>query len=102
MVCSNATAKGSHSDRGCTTCNSCLLISDDAGKSWSIGAVGQQGTRESQIVQVKSQNQLSQGGIQQANTKDSTMPQADTTQFLKDLMVDSLTHVQCPKHSVDC
>ena len=55
MVCNNATAKGSHSDRGCTTCNSCLLISDDAGKSWSIGAVGQQGTRESQIVQVRSQ-----------------------------------------------
>ena len=39
----------------CTTCNSCLLTSDDAGKSWALGAVGQQGTRESQVVQLPSE-----------------------------------------------
>ena len=54
MVCTNKTASGSHGDRGCVTCNACLLLSDDSGKTWSLGAVGQQGTRESQVVQLPS------------------------------------------------
>ena len=54
FVCANSSASGTHGDKGCTTCNSCLLSSDDAGKSWQLGAVGQQGTRESQVVQVNS------------------------------------------------
>lgn len=54
MVCTNKTASGSHGDKGCITCNSCLLISDDSAKTWRLGAVGQQGTRESQIVQLPS------------------------------------------------
>lgn len=54
FVCTNTSATGSHSDKGCITCNSCLLISDDAGRSWRIGAVGQQGTRESQVAQLNS------------------------------------------------
>lgn len=54
FVCTNTSAKGTHSDQGCTTCNSCLLLSDDGGKTWSLGAIGQQGTRESQVVQIPS------------------------------------------------
>lgn len=54
FVCTNTSANGTHGDRGCTTCNSCLLISDDAGKTWELGAIGQQGTRESQAVQTSS------------------------------------------------
>ena len=54
FVCTNTSANGTHGDRGCTTCNACLLVSDDAGKTWELGAIGQQGTRESQAVQVPS------------------------------------------------
>lgn len=54
MVCTNKTATGSHTDKGCTTCNSCLLLSDDNGRSWQLGAIGQQGTREAQVVQLPS------------------------------------------------
>jgi hypothetical protein len=48
MVCKNTSASGTHGDRGCTTCNSCLLISDDGAATWQLGAIGQMGTRESQ------------------------------------------------------
>ena len=30
FVCANKSATGTHGDRGCTTCNSCLLLSDGA------------------------------------------------------------------------
>jgi len=51
MVCVNASAAGSHGDRGCTTCNACLLYSDDHGKSWEWGGIGQQGSREAALVE---------------------------------------------------
>jgi hypothetical protein len=52
FVCTNASASGTHGDKGCTTCLSCNIYSDDAGTSWKLGGVGQPGTRESSITQV--------------------------------------------------
>ena len=54
MVCTNKSAHGSHTDKGCTTCLACNIFSDDGGHSWTIGGVGQVGTRESSLVQLQS------------------------------------------------
>ena len=54
MVCTNKSAHGSHTDKGCTTCLACNIFSDDGGRSWTVGGVGQVGTRESALVQLSS------------------------------------------------
>eukprot|EP00911_Craspedida_sp_UC1_P002221 UC1_evm1s1694 len=49
FVCTNGSA---HGDSGvCEACHSCAVISDDHGKSWRLGGIGQAGSRESQLVQ---------------------------------------------------
>lgn len=52
FVCTNHSASGQPSDKGCATCLACNLYSDDGGESWLLGGVGQAGTRESQASQV--------------------------------------------------
>lgn len=52
MVCTNSSAA---SGKGpCPTCVACLILSDDDGKSWTLGGLGPLGTRESEVVQVPS------------------------------------------------
>ena len=48
FVCVNGSQHGDHGV--CQGCHSCVAISDDHGQSWRIGAVGQLGTRESQLA----------------------------------------------------
>ncbi len=36
----------------CSSCNSCLVLSDDHGSSWQLGGVGQSGSREASAVDV--------------------------------------------------
>jgi sialidase-1 len=70
MVCVNASASGSHGDRGCTTCNACLLYSDDHGETWEWGGIGQQGGRESAVAETAS------GGVETGGAKSSANPGA--------------------------
>lgn len=58
FVCTNASASGSHSDKGCVTCNACLLLSDDGGATFKYGGIGQQGSRESQVVETSAGGRL--------------------------------------------
>jgi len=55
FVCTNTSASGGGGggDKGaCPQCQSCLLISDDAGKNWKFSnAFGQSGSRESIVVE---------------------------------------------------
>jgi sialidase-1 len=44
------------SDTGCPGCLACTLYSDDAGRSWQVGGPAQPGTRESMLVQTRSNN----------------------------------------------
>ena len=57
FVCMNSSAAAAMptADSGaCDACHACLLLSDDNGKSWQFGGIGQSGSRESQAVQVPS------------------------------------------------
>ena len=54
FVCTNTSASGGGGgDKGaCPQCQSCLLVSDDAGKTWKFTtAYGQSGSRESVVVE---------------------------------------------------
>lgn len=53
FICTNmSVTSGGSSDKGsCPSCQSCLLLSDDHGKNWYFGAIGQSGSRETSIVQ---------------------------------------------------
>lgn len=54
FVCTNTTSGGGGGDKGaCPSCHSCLLLSDNHGDEWHMGAFAQAGTRESQAVQTK-------------------------------------------------
>jgi hypothetical protein len=63
FVCTNETASSGSSggDKGqCPECQSCLLISDDHGKTFFFGAIGQPGSRESSIVQTRMRNETNE------------------------------------------
>jgi sialidase-1 len=59
FTCSNTTIQMNSSgmdggDKGCLNCISCNIFSDDGGRTWEFGGVGNPGTRESQITQIAS------------------------------------------------
>lgn len=57
-------------DVACPGCYSCLLNSDDGGKSWSFGAVSaQDGTREASPVQLRSGAFAGQGAVIYVNER---------------------------------
>ncbi len=42
MVCTNTSHAAVSADKGaCPTCNSCIIVSDDDGKTWTFAAFGQ-------------------------------------------------------------
>jgi hypothetical protein len=56
FIChAKASAQSQPGDVACPGCYSCLLISDDGGKNWAIGAIStQDGTREASLIQLTS------------------------------------------------
>ena len=55
LICTNSSSPAGGGDKGtCPSCTSCLVLSDDDGRTWKFGGVAQGGTREASIAQVPS------------------------------------------------
>lgn len=61
FVCVNGSA---HGDKGVNLADhSCMVFSDDHGRTWYLGGIGQAGSREAQLVQTKTEQASGASGI---------------------------------------
>lgn len=70
FVCMNGSAHGDKA--ACPGCHACMLLSDDHGASWHFGAIGQEGSREAQVVQTYCSSREA-GGRRSPTTSDACL-----------------------------
>ena len=59
FICTNASAAPGKDKGACPGCHACIIVSDDDGASWALGGIGQPGSRESQAVQLRNEQNTS-------------------------------------------